>query len=131
MRADKIKILIADDEAHVRLIVKAYFAPYNAEFLEARNGREALEILEKNPADLVVLDYTMPVVNGEEVLKKMSDEEKLRDIPVIVYTAGGFEEETEKWLKVSSMAFIEKTNLGEDLIQTAKDILGDRLKMKK
>ena len=122
-----MKILIVDDETHIRLIIKAYLAPYKVEIIEARNGKEALEILREAPVDLVVLDYTMPVMSGQEVLNQMFLDEELNKIPVIIYTAGGFEEEIKHWLKTSSAAFIEKSNLVDDLIPTIKDIVGDRL----
>lgn len=121
-----MKILIVDDEMHIRLIIKAYLSSYKVELIEARNGKEAVEILREMPVDLVILDYTMPVMSGQEVLNEMSLSEKLNKIPVIIYTAGGFEEEIEHWLKTSSAAYIEKSNLGSDLIPTVKDILGNQ-----
>jgi len=130
MSDDRLTILLTDDEAHVRLIVKAYFAPYDVEILEARNGREALEVLRAHDIDLLVLDFTMPIMTGNEVLKQMSLDEKLDSIPVIVYTAGGFDSDMEKWLRKSSAAFLEKSNLGDELIPTVKEILGSRLKSK-
>ncbi|MGM0568093.1 MAG: response regulator [Elusimicrobiota bacterium] len=126
----KPRILLVDDEIHIRLIIKAYFAPYEADIVEARNGKEALSAMENENPDLLVLDYSMPIMTGRDVLSKMLEDENLRNIPVIVYTAGGFDSDTGAWLKKMSSVFLEKTNLGDDLIPTAKEILGDRLKNK-
>ena len=129
MSLDKLKILIIDDEMHIRLIIRAYLAPFDVEVTETRDGREGLDLMrDKGAIDLVILDYAMPLMSGQEVLNEMLKDEKLRKIPVIVYTAGGFEKDVENRLKTSSTAFMEKSNLGDDLIPTIQEILGPRLK---
>lgn len=125
-----MKVLVADDEMHIRLIIKAYLAPYRVDVIEARDGKEVLQILRENNMDLVILDITMPLLGGQEVLNQMLLDERLAKIPVIVYTAGGFEKEVENRLKTSSAAFLEKSNIGDDLIPAVKDILGPRLEKK-
>ncbi len=128
MSEDKLKILIIDDEMHVRLIIKAYLSPYNVEIIEARDGKEGLDYLNKNKVDLVILDNTMPMMTGQELLDYMIEDKKLEKIPVIIYTAGGFEREVENRLKISSSSFLEKSNLGDDLIPAITEIVGNRLK---
>ncbi len=128
MEKDKLRILIVDDEVHARLIMKAYLSPYEVEVIEARDGKESLEILKNNDIDLVILDYTMPIMSGQEVINQMLSDENLKNVPVIVYTAGGFEKEIENQLKTFSTAFLEKSNLGDDLIPIIREILGPRLK---
>ncbi len=123
----KPKILITDDVMSNRLIIRAYFAPYDVEVHEASNGQEALDFLKNNPVDLMILDFVMPVMSGEQVLYEILKEPRLNSIPVIVYTAGGYNEETEEWLRRYSAGFLEKTSLGDDLLPTVKDILGDTL----
>lgn len=130
MSEDNLKVLVADDEMHIRLIIKAYLAPYRVDVIEARDGKEVLQILRENNMDLVILDITMPLLGGQEVLNQMLLDERLAKIPVIVYTAGGFEKEVENRLKTSSAAFLEKSNIGDDLIPAVKDILGPRLEKK-
>ena len=127
MNKDKLRILVVDDEVYVRLIIRAYFAPFKVEIIEARNGKEALDILKDTAIDLMVLDYVMPILTGSEVLEHILADPYLVKIPVVVYTAGGFDKSMEEWIKKSSAAFIEKSNLGEDLIPTVRDIMGDRL----
>ena len=60
---------------------------YGHHFLYANSGREALEILQKERVDLVLLDYHMPGMTGVEVLGEIRDEKALRDLPVIMVTA--------------------------------------------
>jgi CheY-like chemotaxis protein len=124
---NNLKILLVDDEKHVRMILSAYFSVYNVDILEAGNGEEALEIMQKNNVDLVILDYYMPKLGGGAVIKRMLDDERLSKIPLILYTVGKFPEEKDRWLKTSTHAFLNKANVGEDLIPTVKEILGKRL----
>jgi signal transduction histidine kinase/AraC-like DNA-binding protein/ABC-type sugar transport system substrate-binding protein len=81
--------LVVDDdpetlEMHAR-IVQAHPGPSNR-VLKAHNGREALEIMQRAPVDLVLLDLMMPEMDGFAVLETMRQREALRDIPVIVVT---------------------------------------------
>ena len=81
-------LLVVDDdpntlEMHAR-IVQAH-SPANR-VLKARNGREALEILQREPVDLVLLDLMMPEMDGFEVLEAMRERDAARNIPVIVVT---------------------------------------------
>ena len=86
--ASEKTILIVDDdpntvEMHARMVLSHSTAHH---VLKARNGREALEILQREPADLVLLDLMMPELDGFGVLKAMRERPATRDIPVIVLT---------------------------------------------
>ncbi len=127
MKKDKLKILIVDDSRLLRMITRAYLAPYEVDIIEASDGEKGLEILRKSNIDLVILDYTMPLMSGQEVLDQMILDKNLKNVPVIVYTTGSFEKEIENRLMTTSFAFVRKSNLGDDLIPTIKDILGKHL----
>jgi len=88
-------ILVVDDEPgilemHAR-VVQAQSSSYRV--LEARNGREALEVIRRERPDLVLLDLMMPELDGFGVLEAMQEEETIRDIPVIVLTGQVLTEE--------------------------------------
>ena len=84
---DKPNILIVDDE------------PFNVDYLEqeledlgyrttsAANGQQALDLVQDNPPDMILLDIMMPVMDGFEVLTRLKASESLRDIPVVVISA--------------------------------------------
>jgi PAS domain S-box-containing protein len=76
-------VLIVDDEDTVQRMASAALAKYGYKILQARNGREAIEIFERNPSGIaiVLLDMTMPVMSGEETLKRLK--EIRPDVPVI------------------------------------------------
>ncbi|HXK42664.1 MAG TPA: response regulator, partial [Anaerolineae bacterium] len=86
-RADKTILVVDDDpgtlEMHAR-IVQTHSSTHRV--LQARNGREALATLQQEPVDLVLLDLTMPEMDGFAVLEAMREQPRTRDIPVIVVT---------------------------------------------
>lgn len=81
------KILIVDDSPTIRRMVLASLRSLqNVTFEEAGDGLEAIEILARNQADLMILDLNMPGMHGLEVLQFVRSHEKYRGIPVIVLT---------------------------------------------
>ena len=85
----KLNILIAEDEKLNQLIYKKQMAKFNHNYRIAENGFEAIEILQQENFDLILLDMQMPGMNGDEVLTKIRGEmpEPLRSIPVICVSA--------------------------------------------
>ncbi len=85
----EMTVLIADDMENmynsIRSIMKLH--GYGKKFLYASNGEEALKILRAGGVDLTILDKNMPVMTGLEVLKRIRQDEDLRDMPVIMITA--------------------------------------------
>ena len=80
----KYVILIADDEAEIRDLLRLYLENSGYDVLEAADGLEALAVLEKEHVDLAVLDVMMPRMNGLHVLKKIRE---TSNIPVLVFSA--------------------------------------------
>jgi CheY-like chemotaxis protein len=82
------RVLIIDDEEDARLMISAIATANGLEPVEARDGREALDILQQD-ADfaLIICDKMMPRVEGPEVIRHIRSDERLKDIPVIMSTA--------------------------------------------
>ena len=78
------KILIVDDSKTVRLIVRQAFKSYDCEIYEASTGVEGWTVAEQVLPDLILLDVTMPVMNGPELLLKLKAHPALAAIPVIM-----------------------------------------------
>ena len=85
--AERRSILICDDQASLRELVRGVLeiAPYDLH--EARDGQEAVEAVERLLPDLILLDLMMPVMNGLQVLERVRAMEGGADIPVVVLTA--------------------------------------------
>ena len=77
-------VMVVDDNKEIRDIVRLYLTNSGFEVIEARNGVEALELLDKNSVDLIILDIMMPEMDGIEVLKKIGQD---RDFPIIFLSA--------------------------------------------
>lgn len=77
-------ILVVDDNKEIRDIVRLYLINSGFQVIEASNGREAMEILCKNPVDLLILDIMMPEMDGIEVLDAVGQD---RDFPIIFLSA--------------------------------------------
>jgi DNA-binding response OmpR family regulator len=117
------KILTVDDSKTIRMIVKKAFKPYNCELFEGENGVEGLAIAAKEQPDLIILDITMPVMTGIEMLGKLKAEGDLKDIPVIMLTAESGKENVMQIVKMGVKDYIVKPFKGEQLIERAKNIL--------
>jgi DNA-binding response OmpR family regulator len=117
------KILTVDDSKTIRMIVKKAFKPYNCELFEGENGVEGLAIAAKEQPDLIILDITMPVMTGIEMLGKLKAENDLKNIPVIMLTAESGKENVMQIVKMGVKDYIVKPFKGEQLIERAKNIL--------
>lgn len=82
------KILLVDDEFAMRHILKSILSQIDdLDFIEASDGSQALDLMLKHKPDLVFLDIFMPRLSGVDTLRKISEFEELRAIPVIMCTA--------------------------------------------
>jgi two-component system cell cycle response regulator len=106
------KILSVDDSKTIRMIVKRTFAPYEATVLEAGNGEEGLATAAAEKPDLIILDITMPVMDGVTMLGKLKEDPELKGIPVIMLTAESGRE---------NVAFIAKLGVRDYVVKPFKD----------
>ncbi|MCL6629965.1 MAG: response regulator, partial [Armatimonadetes bacterium] len=81
------KILAVDDEKHIVRLVQVNLERQGYEVITASDGKEALQKVEEERPDLVVLDVMMPYMDGFEVLQNLRRNPSTRDIPVIMLTA--------------------------------------------
>ncbi len=82
------RVLIADDDRDARVLWTAVAEAENLQVIEAEDGRQAIEILDRDgDFKLVILDVNMPFVEGYEVLRHMRQNDDLKEVPVIVSTA--------------------------------------------
>jgi len=89
MTDPKAKILVVDDEETNVKLMEAILLPRGYEIVKAYNGEEALEKVNSESPDLILLDVMMPIMNGFDVCKKLKDDAETRLIPIVVMTALG------------------------------------------
>jgi len=81
------RILIVDDDSVIRALLRHTLGSESYILLEATDGRQALEVVERERPDLILLDIMMPVMDGRAVLRKLKADERTREIPVVIITA--------------------------------------------
>lgn len=83
------KILVVDDEADIRDMLQTLLADVGFEVIQAENGQEALRKVQLFKPDMILLDISMPQMDGAEVCLKLKEKESTEKIPVVLMTALG------------------------------------------
>jgi DNA-binding response OmpR family regulator len=121
------KILIVDDEAHIRMLIGQTLEELEdegVEFLTADNGQSALEIIQSEKPNLVFLDVMMPKMNGMDVCSKVKKELGLKDVFIIILTAKGQELDRQRGQEVGADIYMTKPFDPEVILSKAKEVLG-------
>ena len=85
------KVLVADEDKDIRFMVQVYLRDYDIELLEARDGKECLDIIQKHTPDIIIMNYMLEKMTGYEVANKIAASDRFKDIPVIMMTLEGFD----------------------------------------
>ncbi|HSY18741.1 MAG TPA: response regulator [Candidatus Acidoferrales bacterium] len=117
------KILSVDDSRTIRLIVGKAFKPYECEMVEAANGEEGLAAAAREKPDLIILDVTMPVMDGVTMLTKLKEDEALKSIPVIMLTAESGRENVLHIAKLGVRDYLVKPFKDDQLIEKAGRVI--------
>ncbi len=120
------KILMIDDDVEDRMLMQDMFAeigfPNVAHYEES--GETAMSYLEKlSSAELpsvIVLDLNMPKVNGTQVLRSLKENDKLKDITVIIYSTSVNHFEKEQTLKLGAHSYVIKPSTYEECLEKAR-----------
>ena len=104
------RVLAIDDSTVALERYRLFLAQYKGcAFVTATNGAEALGALaRREPVDLILLDINMPVMNGLEFLQRIQSDPAHKDIPVIIISTEGREEDTLLGLKLGAKGYIKK-----------------------
>jgi two-component system, cell cycle response regulator len=118
-----MKVLSVDDSRTIRLIVKRAFAPFDCTVCEATNGEEGLAVATAEKPDIVILDITMPVMDGVTMLVKLKENPELKGIPVIMLTAESGRENVAHIAKLGVRDYLVKPFKDDQLIDKVKRIV--------
>jgi DNA-binding NtrC family response regulator len=124
----RFKILVVDDEPILRDSLEVALKTSGYEVLTARTGEEGLEQFRKENPDLILLDHWLPGINGDEVLRRIKEEDP--EIPIIIMTAQGSIEMAVNLMKMGAFDFLVKPfelDQVEDLIKKGLE----RVRLKK
>ncbi|GAA3633156.1 response regulator transcription factor [Flavivirga jejuensis] len=119
---NKKKIVLAEDNSTLSLLLKFRLEKEGYELLMAQDGREALEVIEKETPDLILTDIMMPFVSGLEVISHIRLKLDL-DTPIIVFSSAGQEEMVIKAFNLGANDFMGKPFSPNELIIRVKRLL--------
>ena len=122
---NKKRILIVDDEPDVLRLTSLRLEKVGYDTLTAVNAKDALDIIETQKPDLVLLDIIIPVVYGTEICKRVKSDENLKHIPIILFTAHSDIMDTEKAKSFGADGFIGKPFDARELVSMVERILAE------
>lgn len=115
------KILVVDDSKLIHKMFDMMLRQY--QLVHALDGREALTLLtEHADVDLILLDVNMPNMNGLEFLDQIKGDSAFADIPVVMISTEGTEEDTQRGLEAGAVAYIKKPFKNEEILGMIADI---------
>jgi len=120
------KILIVDDEAHIRMLIEQTLEELEdegVEFLTADNGATALDIIQSETPELVFLDVMMPKMNGMEVCRRVKKDLVINNLFIVLLTAKGQELDRQKGQEVGADVYMTKPFDPEAILSKARDVL--------
>jgi len=117
------KIALVEDNADNRLLVQVILGDLY-EVVPYENGHEALEGIANDKPDVVLLDISLPKMDGNEVLRRIRADETISDLPVIALTAHAMAGDREKYLGAGFTEYVTKPILDEEvLLSTIQRVL--------
>ena len=123
-----MKILLADDSATIRMILKGLLKQLQiVDILEAANGQTALNLAAENAVDLILLDIHMPVMDGLACLEKLKSQPLTAAIPVILISSDTDEKQIESARKFGAGSFVKKPFKVEGLREAIDMAVSERV----
>jgi len=121
----KKTILIVDDEPDIVNLTEKFLKLGDFDTITCNNGRDALEIIEDKHHEiaLILLDVMMPGTSGYSVIKDIKENEKFKDILVVLFTVKSFNEDIQKGKKLGADGYLTKPFSGKELLKYIKEKL--------
>jgi PleD family two-component response regulator len=124
------KILVVDDEDHIRRILKFQLEKHGFKVILAENGEVALELIRRESPDLVILDLMMPKIDGFETCRRIRKNFQTAQIPIIMLTAKSELPDKIKGLQDGANDYLIKPYSNEELLLRVRNVLDWSLKQK-
>ncbi len=118
-----MKILTVDDSMTIRSIIKNTLKEYDCEVHEAENGLLGLQSIIRIIPDLIILDITMPVMDGIEMLRKLRSSPRGKDMKVLMLTAESAKDNIVEIAKLGVTNYIVKPFTNDQLVEKIKGII--------
>lgn len=119
-----LRVLLTDDNAINRQVIKLFLAPQGCDISEATNGKEALDLIARHDFDIVLLDVHMPVMDGKEAIQRLRAEPRWKSLPVIALTADAMSGDREKYIALGMTDYLSKPVDQRELIAKLHQMMG-------
>jgi len=116
-------ILVAEDERDIRELIAFTLQFAGHQISQAANGEQAVEMAQELLPDLIMTDVRMPKMTGYEACRKLKEIESTKDIPVVILSAKGQDEEVETGITSGAIAYILKPFAPDELTRRVSEIL--------
>ena len=120
------KILVADDEQDLRIIVKDFLESVGYQVVLATNGQEALELAAQEKPDLIILDMSMPIMNGWDVARRLRADPLLNSVIIVAFTAHALRGDKQKTIDAGCDSYISKPFIPDQLLEHIGELLAKR-----
>jgi two-component system chemotaxis response regulator CheY len=121
---ERQRILIVEDSPTMRqLLVFALRRLPAVDIVEAQDGMDGLRKLSSDHFDLALIDINMPVMDGLKLIGLMRGEDELRDVPVVVITTEGAEQDRERALRLGANEYLTKPIQANRVLAVARSLL--------
>ncbi|MBK5208596.1 MAG: response regulator transcription factor [Flavobacteriaceae bacterium] len=120
--SNKKKIVLAEDNSTLSMLLKFRLEKEGYDLLIAKDGKEALELIEQHKPDMILTDIMMPFITGLEVISHVRNKLNMK-IPVIVFSAVGQEEMVLKAFNLGADDFMSKPFSPNELLVRVKRLL--------
>lgn len=118
-----VKVLSVDDSKLVRLLVTRAFKKFDCQVFEAAHGIDGLAVATKEKPDVIILDVTMPVMDGMEMLTALKENADLKSIPVVMLTAEGSRDSLLAFAKMGVRDYLVKPFKEQDIVDKVSRIV--------
>lgn len=118
------KILVVDDDPYILMSLEFLLKKHGYDVMVARNGTEALDIVEKQVPQVVLLDIMMPDVDGYAICKHIKSHKKLKDAKVVFMSAKSKESDIQKGYDLGASLYITKPFSTRQLLKQVQELLG-------
>lgn len=122
------KILSVDDSKMIHMVIGKAFKPFDAQVFFASNGMEGLAVATRENPDVILLDVTMPVMDGVETLTKLKADPCLKNIPVLMLTAEAGKEHVVKIAKIGIRDYVIKPFTEQLIVERVGRIINLQMK---
>jgi len=116
-------LVVEDSQVMRQLLVFALQRVRDLDVTEADDGVDALRKLAGNRFDIIITDINMPIMDGLKLVKRVRSDETYKDVPIIVVTTEGSQEDRSRALALGANAYITKPIQGPQVVAKVKELL--------